>query len=184
MADECPVCAAKSLGAAKIRDCHLGKASPYQVALDLNCGYEQVMTHINDSHEIAVDQCGRMESQDVLLNKLMMNMNTIKEWTDYVVATVSGPRDIDRAKVQMLVQLTQETRKTIESIAELQGRKGPGDAELQVVMLNTRVVNLTNTIVDACCPECKMKILDMLDSREKLPVGGAHGVRKELSAFG
>lgn len=163
MADECPVCAKRSLGMVKIKDMHLGKLSPYQVAEQLGCTYEQVMTHVNESHEIKIDPDGLMQSPDALLNRLMISMNTLDEWTGYIIQTVKEPKDVDRAKVQMMVQLTQEIRKTVESIAVLQGRVGNGDASLQIKVLNTRVIDLTNTVLDCCCSECKMRVLERMD---------------------
>jgi hypothetical protein len=159
----CPVCKAKGLGAAKIKDCHLGKTTPYIVAVELGCTYEEVMRHINEGHELSVDANGCMQSTDELLNKLMKNMNTLDEWSSYIIETVNKPSDVDRAKVQMMVQLTQEIRKTIESIAVLQGRVGNGDAAMQINALNTRVIDLTNTVVDNCCSDCKMKILAAME---------------------
>jgi hypothetical protein len=170
MNDNCPVCSAKSLGAAKIRACNMGSTTPYVVAAELGCSFEQVMTHINESHEIQVDADDNLQSPDALLNRLMKNMNTLKEWTDFVIGSVATPKDVDRAKVDMLVKLTQEIRKTVESIAELQGRKGPGDTIIQLQTLNMKVIQLTNTVVDVSCPECKMKILAAME-RQQL-VGG------------
>jgi len=161
--DNCPVCAAKSLGAAKIKDCLMGVSSPYVVAQELNCTFEEVMTHINNSHEIQVDACGNMSSPDALLNKLMTNMRVMDEWINYIITTVNKASDVDMAKVRMMVQLTQETRKTIESIAVLQGRVGSGDASMQINALNARVVGLTNSVLDNCCSDCKMKILAAME---------------------
>ena len=160
------MCVAKSLGAAKIRDCHLGKTTPYVVANELGCTYEDVMCHINEQHEIKVDEDGNFQTEDILLKKLASNMRTLEEWTGYIISTVSAPKDVDRAKVDMLVKLTQEIRKTIESIAELQGRLGPGDTILQVQILNGRVVDLTNMVLDNSCPECKMKILNAMERKQ------------------
>lgn len=160
------MCAAKSLGAAKIRDCHLGKTTPYVVANDLNCSYEDVMCHINDQHEIKVDDQGNFQSEDALLNKLATNMKTLDEWTGFIISTVQSPKDVDRAKVDMLVRLTQEVRKTVESIATLQGRMGPGDTVMQIQILNTKVIDLTNMVLDCSCPECKMKILEAMEKKQ------------------
>ena len=159
------MCSAKSLGAAKIRDCHLGKTTPYVVARELECTYEQVMCHINEQHEIKVDDEGYFQSEDVLLAKLASNMRTLDQWTEYVIKTVNKPSDVDRSKVDMLVKLTQEIRRTVESIAELQGRLGPGDTVVQIQILNGRVMDMTNMILDNSCPECKMKILEAMEAR-------------------
>jgi hypothetical protein len=143
----------------------MGTASPYIVAQDLGCSYEDVMRHINEQHDIKMDETGSFKSEDDLLKKLASNMKTLDEWTSYVIATVQGPKDVDRAKVDMLVRLTQEVRKTVESIATLQGRMGPGDTVLQVQILNARVVDLTNTVLDVCCPDCRMKILESMEKK-------------------
>jgi hypothetical protein len=158
----CPVCAAKSLGAVKIKDCHTGKSTPYIVAQELGCTYEEVMCHINESHDLQIED-GQMQSTDALLNRLMTSMNVLDEWTGYIIKTVKEPKDVDRAKVQMMVQLTQEIRKTVESIAVLQGRVGPGDAATQINMLNMKVINLTNNVLDNCCPDCKARILSAME---------------------
>lgn len=167
----CPVCAAKSLGAAMMRDCNLGKKTPFQVATDLNCTYEEVMLHINESHELHVDENNNLQTEDVLLKRLSGNMNTLQEWTDFIIASVTKPSEIDRAKVQMLVQLTQEIRKTVSEIAELQGRKGPGDAYMRVQVLNAQVVDMTHAILSECCTDCQQKILAVVD-KQLLASGG------------
>ena len=163
---DCPICLAKSLGAAKIRNCHLGKTTPYVVANELGCSYEQVMCHINEQHEIKVDEDGNFQTEDILLKKLASNMKTLEEWTGFIISTVSAPKDVDRAKVDMLVKLTQEIRKTIESIAELQGRLGPGDTVMQIQVLNGRVMDLTNMVLDNSCSDCKMKILQAMERKQ------------------
>lgn len=165
---QCPVCQAGSLGLSMTRDCNLGRKTVYQVAEELNCSVDQVMTHINESHEITVDNDGYLQSQDKLLGDLLKTLKTLKQWTDYVVTTVKDPKDINRAKVDMLVRLSQEARKTIESVATLQGRKGPGDTYVQMQILNSKVMLLTNTILDAACDDCKLKILTAIESQPKL----------------
>lgn len=169
----CPVCAAGSLGAAMIRDCHLGKKTTYQVALELMCDNDSVMKHINESHELTTDEDGYLKSQDKLLDELLKTLRTLKTWTDYVVVSVQRPDQIDRAKVDMLVRLSQEARKTIESVATLQGRKGPGDTYVQMQLLNSRVMLLTNTIIDVACDECKLKILDAIEGQPLLTEAGS-----------
>lgn len=166
MPDDCPVCQAKALGAAMMRDCNLGKMSPYDVARQLNCSYEQVMEHTNASHEIQIDANGKMQSEDQLLARLAENMNTLDEWSHYVISTVKKPSDVDNAKVKMLVSLTQEIRKTVEAIGTLQGRIGPGDALIQLKVTNAKFMLLTNEIAARCCPDCQMKVLNILEMPE------------------
>jgi hypothetical protein len=167
----CPVCDAKSLGAAKIRACNLGTSTPYIVAAELKCTYEEVMTHINEGHELRVDEKGKMHSEDELLKKLSTNMNILDEWAGFIIQSVTKPEQIDGAKVNMLVRLTQEIRKTVESIAELQGRKGPGDTLIQLQIVNNKFTTITNLVLDNCCPSCQMKILDAID-RDPMLSGG------------
>ena len=162
----CPVCDAKSLGAAKIRACHLGTSNPYQVANDLGCTYEQVCTHINEQHEISVDDEGNLQSQDMLLGKLTENIQTMENWSRFIITTVTEAKHVDRAKVDMLTKLMQEIRKTIESIATLQGRMGPGDTVIQMQILNMRVVDLTNLVLTNSCPDCKAKILAAMENKQ------------------
>jgi small-conductance mechanosensitive channel len=164
----CPVCRAGSLGATMMRDCHLGRKTTFQVAAELDTTNELVMKHINESHELTFDEDGALRSQDRLMDDLLKTLKTLKTWTDYVVNTVKDPNQIDRAKVDMLVRLSQEARKTIESVATLQGRKGPGDTHIQMQILNGKVVLLTNTIIDVACPDCKMKILDAIEGQPLL----------------
>jgi len=164
----CPVCKAGSLGAAMIRDCHLGKKTTFQVATELETTNEFVMRHINESHELTIDDDGDLQSPDKLLNDLLKTLKTLKQWTDFVVMNVDSPEKIDRAKVDMLVRLSQEARKTIESVATLQGRKGPGDTYLQMQVLNQKVMLLTNTVLDAACSDCKVKILEAMESQPLL----------------
>jgi hypothetical protein len=168
---DCPVCKAGSLGAAMIRDCHLGTKSTFQVALDLGTSNECVMKHINENHELMLDEDGDLKSEDRLLNDLLKTLKTLKTWTDYVVATVQKPDQVDRAKVDMLVRLSQEARKTIESVATLQGRRGPGDTYIQMQVLNNKVMLLTNTILDASCDDCKVKILEAIEKQPLLEAG-------------
>jgi hypothetical protein len=165
---DCPVCRAGSLGAAMIRDCHLGKKTTFQVAVELNTDNVTVMKHINESHELTLDADGDLQSQDKLLNDLLKTLKTLKQWTDFVVMNVDGPEKIDRAKVDMLVRLSQEARKTIESVATLQGRKGPGDTVIQMQILNQKVMLLTNTVIDAACGDCKLKILEAIENQPLL----------------
>jgi hypothetical protein len=164
----CPVCRAGSLGAAMVRDCHLGTRTTFEVAMELQCSNDDVMRHINESHELTLDGDGDLQSQDKLLNDLLKTLKTLKQWTDYVVTTVKDPKDIDRAKVDMLVRLSQEARKTIESVATLQGRKGPGDTYVQMQLLNNKVMLLTNTVIDSACGDCKMKILEAIEAQPLL----------------
>jgi hypothetical protein len=164
----CPVCAAGTLGAAMIRDCHLSKKTTFQIAAELQCSNEAVMRHINESHELTLDDDGDLQSPDKLLNDLLKTLKTLKQWTDFVVMNVDSPEKIDRAKVDMLVRLSQEARKTIESVATLQGRKGPGDTYIQMQVLNQKVMLLTNTVIDTACGDCKMKILEAIENQPLL----------------
>ena len=162
-APTCPVCRTKAYGAARMRDCVMGKTTPHQVALDIGCTLEEVMTHMNDGHDLKVDDTGQMQSTDALLNRLMKSMNVLDEWTSFIIGTVKEAKDVDRAKVQMMVSLTQEIRKTVESVAVLQGRVGQGDAAAQINQLNTKVIDLTNSVLDNCCQDCKLKILSSME---------------------
>lgn len=156
-----------------MRLCNLGKKSPFDVATELDCTYEQVMAHINGGHELQVDDQGRLQSSDVLLKRLSDNLNTLQDWADFVTSTVSGSADLDNNKIRMLTTLVKEIRGGIGDIAELQGRKGPGDAIMQVQVLNARVVDLTNTIIDVCCDDCKLKILGAIEKQNQIGSGGA-----------
>lgn len=171
MEEDCPVCAAKTRAAALLRLCNLGRKTHYDVAKELGCSYEQVMKHVNESHDLCEDESGKLQTQDVLLKRLAGTLNTLQEWTDFIIVTVTKPEDVDRNKVQMLTQLTKEIRGTIGDIAELQGRKGPGDTYMQIQVLNARIVNFTHAIEELCCDECKMKIISYNDNQPRLMEG-------------
>ena len=165
----CPVCAFGSVGAARMRDLHLGKISPYELAVELNCSVEEIMTHVNQSHEIQVNDTGEIQSDDIFLKKLGKHLATMEKWVGFLTESVNGKGDLDRSKVIMLTALIKEIRGAISDIAELQGRKGPTDQTIRIKTMEKQIIDITGLIIREVPPSCQVRIVEEMERLKLLP---------------
>lgn len=171
VAKACPVCVAGEVGISYTREIRACRKSAFEVAQLLDCTVEEVMRHINDRHEFKKNASGQWESQDEILGELSRTLNTLKEWTTFVVESVKNGKDLDRSKVYMLTTLLREARSTLEFVTELQGRKGPGDQAQQIMLMQEQIRRITGMIVTEVPQECKPKIAEKIQDILALPPG-------------
>lgn len=142
----------------------LGEKSIEDAARMFNMEPADVMEHVNN-HEIrkVVTEEGdeEYESDDFYLSKLLSTMKYLMAWVEFV----GKSETVDKSAVDMLTKLTKESRETVKTIAEFQGRRDTVTTKVQIDSMETKVLNLTNVLLQEACPTCKAKMMEVLQSQ-------------------
>ena len=161
---ECPMCDAGQFGNMWTKMVFMGEKSLEDAAKMFNMEPADVMEHVND-HEIRkiVTEEGdeEYESDDFYLSKLLSTMKYLMAWVEFV----GKGETVDKSAVDMLTKLTKESRETVKTIAEFQGRRDTVTTKVQIDSMETKVLNLTNVLLQEACPTCKAKMMEVLQSQ-------------------
>ena len=159
---QCELCKAGNYGAAKTKDCILGKVSPLQIAMQFPPMTEaDVMEHMNKHQLVINESTGEYSSPDYYLNKLAKLMKQLDDWMTYAVQMNPSPENI-----KLGLSVVKETRGTLDQLAEMQGRKDSGrNVNVQIENMNMRYQQLTNVILQEVCGECRNRIIKSLDAQ-------------------
>lgn len=158
----CKICAAGNRGYRRTQDYTVGRCSPVEIAAEFDMTPEEVMEHMNE-HEIrrvVVNGKEMVDSPDFYLNELASIFNKLRDYSDLIIMSEDKP---DKNTIEMITKLSAETRRTLESMATLQGRLTRGN-ELNVKNMEVRVLSLTEVIMKEACPECQRRILKVIDA--------------------
>ncbi len=156
----CKICKEGMLGLQWTRNVVLGKIAVEKMAKHYKLDVAEVMEHIN-KHEIKKLDDGTLFSDDFIFNELLLVLSGMKKYFDQVIES-----DIEASPqlIMMITRLVREIRETLLSIATLQGRIGAGQSNERIKIMEQRVLNITNVILQDTCPECREKIVRLIES--------------------
>ena len=158
------MCEAGQFGNMWTRMVFTGEKSLEEAAKMFQMEPTDVMEHVND-HEIrkVTTDTGEeeYESDDFYLSKLLQTMKYLMAWVEFV----GKGEDVNKSAVDMLTKLTKESRETVKTIAEFQGRRDTVTTKIQIDSMETKVLNLTNVLLQEACPTCKAKMMEVLQSQ-------------------
>jgi hypothetical protein len=160
------MCLAGEIGRLWSKDLILGKKNSQQAAAFFRMKPIEVMEHIN-KHEIVVDEeTGTYESPDFYLNELLKLLKLLKDWMNYCVS--SG--QYSRQDLELAMKLNKEVRETLKTLGEFQGKMGHSSSTtINIDVINQRYMQITNLLMTEVCPECRLKVIDLMDQLESLP---------------
>lgn len=155
----CNLCRAGQFGLVWTRQIMTGDKTIEEAARFFKMAELEVMEHINE-HEIRKDDPNKdvYYSDDIYMGKLLKSLNYLDTWINFVASEEPSKSTIDS-----LVRLTKEIRETVKTAAEFQGRLDTSTKILQVDKLETKILNITNLVLEEACPECRAKIVGLLD---------------------
>jgi len=125
-----------------------------EAAIELNVSYQAIWNHFKES--------GRLPSEDeefeYYLYILKELIEDIKKRLDEI-----DTRPTDLVTSRILSLLSKEIRGSIRDLAELLGRVQTGII-IQFNQLNVRYNKLSSFMMASCCPDCKKKLLDLIEA--------------------
>ncbi len=163
MIEGCQMCEERREGAKWTKDILMGLKSPKEAAVHFGMSVEQVNDHVNDHVYMTNDERLIYESKDFYVRELAKIYNMLQDWMQYVI----GADTITKQDLDMGIKLSREVRETIVKLAEFQGRldKSAGATE-KMLKLERQYIKLTSDIVAGVCPECQLKVLDVIHDLE------------------
>lgn len=176
----CNICNSGKYGAKWTAELKMGTKKVSAAAVEFNMTVEDVLTHIND-HSVPEEDVNLEEllnDPNFYYRELLMLHVRLKDWMSFMMETEEfGTANIDRG-----IKLIKEVRETLKLLAELQGKLNKGTTTTynqQIVVVQDEIKALRTGVLERCCPECQMELLNMFSERTQTKLGdGSNGRRK------
>jgi endonuclease III-like uncharacterized protein len=154
----CELCDAGDVGKLWTKELHLGKKNVHEAALFFKTGQNEVLDHINNHDE--PDEPEEEDSSDFYIRELKRLFKLQKDWIEYCIQS----RDLQRQDIETLIKLSKETRETIRSIGEFEGRlnKQP-QVSVNIAIINKQYDQMKRIFETELCEECKVRVIDQMD---------------------
>lgn len=166
MTDKCVICSAGDKGRLWTRDVVLGRKNLFDMSKHFGCTQEEAMEHVN-KHEIIVDDDGNYNSPDFYISKLLKILKTLEDMVSYDMIMNTDMKNQDK---ETTIKVLKECRETLKALGEFQGRLSK-DTNINIEIINNQYKQITNMIVAEVCPECQLKIVDLMDEmNQKEPI--------------
>lgn len=164
MSGKCKICDAGSIGRSWSKDLLLGKKTILEASIFFDCTQEDILDHINH-HEIIVDvTSGDYESPDFYMNELLTLFNMMKDWVNLVLQS----KQLDSRDMELGLKLSKEIREILKLLGEFHGKNDKSkDINVNIELINQKYMMITNFITKELCPECQLKVIDLMDQIEE-----------------
>ncbi|MDD4471644.1 MAG: hypothetical protein PHT97_10875 [Methanoculleus sp.] len=159
MVEGCVMCDREQEGRKWKRDILMGLKTPRDAANYFNMDIEQVNDHLAEHDYMTDDEKLLYESKDFYVRELAKIYTMLQDWLKYVI----GAETISKQDIDIGLKLTREVRETVVKLAEFQGRldKSAGSVE-KMLRMEKKYIVLTSEIVAKVCPECQLKVLEVI----------------------
>lgn len=162
----CPLCDAGDEGNVWSKDILLGRKNIAEASRFFNTTNSVVLEHVNKHYKPQDTVTGNSTSdcvkdRDFYLNELHMLLKQLKDWTNYCIRSSNmGTRDIE-----LLLKLVKETRDTIKTLGEFEGRiNKQSQVQVNIALVNQRYSAIEHFLLNDTCDECRLKVIDLMDS--------------------
>lgn len=160
MSDKCRICSSGEIGRLWTRDVLLGRKNLFDMSKHFDCTQEESMDHVNN-HEIIIDDSGDYDSPDFYIGKLLKILKTLEDMVSYDMIMNTNMKNQDK---EITIKVLKECRETLKSLGEFQGRLSSNkDVTINIAQINQNYKQITNMLITEVCPECRLKVINMLD---------------------
>ncbi|MCK9577250.1 MAG: hypothetical protein M0R51_15200 [Clostridia bacterium] len=163
MTGKCRICDAGTIGRSWSKDLLLGRKTILEASIFFDCTQDDVLDHINN-HEIVLDRAsGDYESPDFYMNELLTLFNLMKDWVNLVLQS----EKLDSRDMELGLKLSKETREILKLLSEFHGNSKDKDVNVNIELINMKYMQITNFITQELCPECQLKVINLMDQIEE-----------------
>jgi hypothetical protein len=157
------MCNSGEVGRQWVQDITVGKRTILDAAMFFKCSNEDIITHMNFHDTEIIDDSGDLESPDFLINEMLKLFKMLRDWLKYSIQ--SG--DMSRQDYELALKMIKETREVLKTLGDWQGKSsGNKEVTINIEMINNQYKQITNMLVTEVCPECRLKVINMLDKME------------------
>lgn len=157
----CKICDSGEIGVEWTRDVMRGVRSVEEMGLKFGVSVDGVNEHLY-THEIVSP--ARLDStvigDEFYLDKLMRMLRQLESCS----TTVMMEDKLDKTMIDSMTKLTKEIRSTITTIAEFQGRLDRSTTTINIQTVESKILKLTNVMVQEMCPECRIKLIPVIEN--------------------
>lgn len=167
MGHKCNICLAGEVGREWTKDLILCDKQIPEASAFFKMSPEEVKDHI-DNHEFEADEdVDALNDPEYFDRELLKLFRLFKDWMKYCISQGNPTK----ADVDLAVKLGKEMRDTIKTMGEFRGKLNrPNNVNVNVEIINQRYVALTQALTTEVCPECRQKVINLLDTMDKEPI--------------
>lgn len=160
----CKLCEAGEVGRIWTQDLLTGKKNVHEAALFFKVGQSEVLEHMN-THDFKDPEVVE-ESPDFYIRELNKIFRLQKDWIAYCMQA----NTLTRQDIDILIKLSKETRETLKTLGEFEGRlnKQP-QVNVNIALINQRYQALEKFIMTELCDECQVKVIDLTEHLKQIP---------------
>lgn len=163
MGHKCNICLAGEVGRTWTKDLVLNDKEIHEACAFFKMTPEDVQDHI-DTHDFEeMEDPAVLDDPEYYDRELLKLFRLFKDWMKYCI-TNGNPT---KADVDLAMKLGKEMRETIKTLGEFRGKLNRNSSvNVNVAIINQKYMALTKALTTEVCPECRLKVINLLDSME------------------